>query len=347
MAVQDRTQEFRSCVTSVSKINGSVHASSRQGLLNQDQQKQRKNPRSEFSKRASSIAQEISETTSMLQRLAMLAKRKTLFDDRPVEITELTYVIKQKVSKITNNISDLQTFVNSTKNSNSAWGNKKSENQLNEHSQNVVGSLKLKIQDVAVGFQEVLEVRDQNMKASKSRTEQFISSASSSVRDNSSSPLYGGGNGSTATNNNNTNNYDDNNNNNYGENPYNNAALEKDLNNPYGGGEDYLALPQQQSAVLLEEQQDQYLSQRNNAVEAIESTIQELGGIFTQLATMVAEQGETVQRIDANTEDISMNVSGAQRELLKYYARVSSNRWLMLKAFGVIIFFFLLWVLVS
>ncbi len=33
------------------------------------------------------------------------------------------------------------------------------------------------------------------------------------------------------------------------------------------------------------------------------------------------------------------NVSGAQRELLKYYASVTSNRWLILKIFGVLIIF--------
>lgn len=54
---------------------------------------------------------------------------------------------------------------------------------------------------------------------------------------------------------------------------------------------------------------------------------------------MVAEQRETVQRIDADTYDIASNVSGAQRELLKYYTSISSNRWLMLKVFGVLIVF--------
>ena len=54
---------------------------------------------------------------------------------------------------------------------------------------------------------------------------------------------------------------------------------------------------------------------------------------------MVAEQRETVQRIAADTIDIAENVSGAQRELLKYYASISSNRWLMLKVFGVLIVF--------
>lgn len=85
--------------------------------------------------------------------------------------------------------------------------------------------------------------------------------------------------------------------------------------------------------------QDSYIQQRSTAIESIETTIAELGQIFTQLANMVAEQRETVQRIDADTHDIMSNVSGAQRELLKYYASISSNRWLMLKIFGVLIVF--------
>lgn len=85
--------------------------------------------------------------------------------------------------------------------------------------------------------------------------------------------------------------------------------------------------------------QDNYIQSRSTAIESIESTIAELGQIFSQLANMVAEQRETVQRIDADVTDISANVSGAQRELLKYYASISSNRWLMLKIFGVLIIF--------
>lgn len=85
--------------------------------------------------------------------------------------------------------------------------------------------------------------------------------------------------------------------------------------------------------------QDTYIQSRSTAIESIETTIAELGQIFTQLATMVAEQRETVQRIDADTLDIAANVGGAQRELLKYYASISSNRMLMLKVVGVLIVF--------
>jgi syntaxin 5 len=37
-----------------------------------------------------------------------VAKRKTLFDDRPVEISELTYVIKQDLASLNSQIAALQ-----------------------------------------------------------------------------------------------------------------------------------------------------------------------------------------------------------------------------------------------
>ena len=38
-------------------------------------------------------------------------------------------------------------------------------------------------------------------------------------------------------------------------------------------------------------------------MQNIEATIEEIGGIFQQLATMVAEQGETVERIDREVDN--------------------------------------------
>lgn len=85
--------------------------------------------------------------------------------------------------------------------------------------------------------------------------------------------------------------------------------------------------------------QDSYIQQRSNAIESIETTIAELGQIFTQLANMVAEQRETVQRIDENVVDIESNINAAHGELSKYLASMMSNRWLMMKMFGVLIVF--------
>ena len=77
----------------------------------------------------------------------------------------------------------------------------------------------------------------------------------------------------------------------------------------------------------------------------IEKTIVELGGIFQQLAFMVKEQEEVVHRIDSNVEDAEMNVEAAHTEILKYFKSVASNRWLMIKVFALLIFFFLVFVI--
>lgn len=84
-----------------------------------------------------------------------------------------------------------------------------------------------------------------------------------------------------------------------------------------------------------------YLESRNAALQGIEATVNELGTIYRQLATMIAEQGEQVQRIDMNIESMHLNVERGQTELVKYLKSVSSNRWLMIKIFAVLVIFIL------
>ena len=51
-----------------------------------------------------------------------------------------------------------------------------------------------------------------------------------------------------------------------------------------------------QNQLTLMEEQDTYLQSRADTMKTIESTIVELGQMFTQLATMVKEQEEIVTR---------------------------------------------------
>lgn len=102
---------------------------------------------------------------------------------------------------------------------------------------------------------------------------------------------------------------------------------------------------QQQQQMLLYDESDQYMEQRAETMQNIESTIVELGGIFQQLAHMVKEQEEMVERIDTNITDVELNVEAAHGEILKYFQSVSKNRWLMIKIFGVLILFFVFFVL--
>ncbi|KAL6533887.1 hypothetical protein OROHE_013720 [Orobanche hederae] len=96
---------------------------------------------------------------------------------------------------------------------------------------------------------------------------------------------------------------------------------------------------QQQQLVPL---QDSYMQSRAEALQNVESTIHELGNIFNQLATLVSQQGDIAIRIDENMDDTLSNVEGAQGALLKYLNSISSNRWLMIKIFFVLIFFLMI-----
>lgn len=314
---QDRTDEFRAAVRARNRIVG--------GSSRSKENLQPPASRSEFMVRASAIMKDISSTTDLLRKLTALARRRAVFDDRPAEITELSTIIKQRMSSIKQAIQGLE----SVPHGGSGWTAKSTQVQLDQHSKNVMVSLQGRLQEITGSFAEVLEERSRNMQASRTRADQYLAPAATPERPESrENPLYQ-------------------------VNQQSSQALADELysENPYATpaptDDEVLMLPQEQSVALLQDQQGSYLNSRSTAVDAIESTINELGQMFGQLSTMIAEQRDVVQRIDANTDDIALNVSGAHRELLKYYARVSSNRWLMLKSFGVILFFFFIWVIIS
>ncbi|ORX41851.1 t-SNARE [Piromyces finnis] len=101
----------------------------------------------------------------------------------------------------------------------------------------------------------------------------------------------------------------------------------------------------EQQQLLANPIHTEYLESRSQAIDSIESTIAELGQIYQHFAQILAGQRETVQRIDDNIADVEMNVEGAQTQLMKYYNNISSNRWLLLKALGIILIFFLIFVM--
>lgn len=296
--IQDRTSEFRQCVTNFNR-------------LNRDRPKKNapQPSKSAFSKRAADIARDIATATDLLKKLAELAKKKPLFDDRPVEITELTHVIKQGIFRIEGKLKALQTDV--------ASGAVPATGATSVFLKNVLQLLNTQTKNVSGEFKDVLEMRQKNEIESKERTNQFLLSTRAMGTESAS------------------------------DNPFL-LAVDSEPGVSVPSDNPYLLIPDQtQQMALLEEQSQEYLQERNRAVETIESTINEVGNLFQQLASMVSEQGEMVQRIDMDVDDIDMNIQGAQRELLKYFNGILNNRWLFLKVFGVLIFFFLLWVLVS
>ena len=92
-----------------------------------------------------------------------------------------------------------------------------------------------------------------------------------------------------------------------------------------------------------------YLHERAQAVQDIEAHMTELGSIFELLSTMITEQGEMIDRLDDNLDAAEVNVNMGYQEIVKYGQNVYemdkdlmssfSNRSLIMKLFGVLIFF--------
>ncbi|XP_023650891.1 syntaxin-5-like [Paramormyrops kingsleyae] len=295
MSCRDRTQEFLSACKSIqSQQNGFQANKPGHSPLRQ---------RSDFTLMAKKIGRDLSNTFAKLEKLTMLAKRKSLFDDKAVEIEELTYIIRQDISSLNKQIAHLQELIRSRGSQNGK--------HLQTHSNTVVVSLQSKLACMSNDFKSVLEVRTENLKQQRSRREQF-----------SNAPV------STAT---------------VHARNFDGSLLMQD--EPKKPADVSIEMDSRANHQLqLVNEQESYIQDRADTMQNIESTIVELGSIFQQLAHMVKEQEETVHRIDANVEDTQLNVDAAHGEILKYFQSVSSNRWMMIKIFLILIIFFIIFV---
>ncbi|XP_013625697.1 PREDICTED: syntaxin-32-like [Brassica oleracea var. oleracea] len=276
---------------------------------------------SEFNRRASVIGLAIHQTSQKLSKLAQLAKRSSVFDDPTREIGELTAVIKQEISGLNTALIDLQAVRNSHNDERNI------SRDTTTHSATVVDDLKNRLMDTTKEFKDVLTLRTENMKIHENRRQRFTNNPSkestnpfvrqrplaSKPAPSQPAPLPWA-NGSS-------------------------SSSSQLVPRRQGEAESSPLLQQSQQQQQMVPLQDTYMESRAEALHNVESTIHELSNIFTQLATMVSQQGEIAIRIDQNMEDTLANVEGAQSQLARYLNSISSNRWLMIKIFFVLIAF--------
>lgn len=80
-----------------------------------------------------------------------VAKRKSLFDDKSVEIQELTYIIKEDINGLNQDIAKLQKISRGTQAANGK--------HLQSHSSGVVVGLQSKLASMSTEFKNVLQIR--------------------------------------------------------------------------------------------------------------------------------------------------------------------------------------------
>ncbi|KAG8390099.1 hypothetical protein BUALT_Bualt01G0048200 [Buddleja alternifolia] len=328
---RDRTSEFVSLSNTLRRIGGNAvtppqSQSSDASAVTPD--------RSEFNKKASKIGPRIQQTSHKIDRLANLTKRSSIFDDRSKENEELSALIKNDITALNMAISDLETIQNVE----IADGNYSGDRVV--HLTAVCDDLKNRLMGVTKQFQAVLTTRKKNIKAHENRKQIFSTAVSrenplkqplNSVTEPppwlSSSDSSGGNLQSSVS-------------------VGNGAQVGNQLRRRMAT--DISPSPYMEASMLQQvvPRQESISESRTVALQNVESTISELGGIFTHLATMVAEQGEHAIRIDDNMDESLANVEGASNALLKYLNRISSNRWLMIKIFLVLILFLIIFMFV-
>ncbi|CAM8955329.1 unnamed protein product [Rhodiola kirilowii] len=332
---RDRTTEFRHLSDRLKKIDAAVDRDDTVPTTSHPTTSYR----SEFNKKASRIGLGIHETSMKITKLAKLAKRSSMFDDPIKEIQELTALIKDDITALNVAVSDLQTLQNLQL----AESNHSEDTVV--HTTAICDDLKSRLMGATKQFQNVLTTRTENIKAHESRKQMFSTNLPR-------------------------------------ENPFRQPAktvtepppwLSSAKPNAHLLNLDFHAsilcltrVPsssvqvgnqlRRRSAVenapsehaemsMLQQvvpQQENYSQGRAVALQHVESTISELSGIFTHLATMVAQQGELAIRIDDNMEESLANVEGARSAILKHLTKISSNRWLMIKIFAILIFFLMI-----
>ncbi|XP_055637954.1 syntaxin-5 isoform X2 [Toxorhynchites rutilus septentrionalis] len=315
MTARDRSTEFANAIRSLQGRN-----IQRAVNLRDPRKAKQLQSYSEFMMIAKHIGKNVASTYAKLEKLTLLAKRKTLFDDRPAEIQELTYIIKGDLNSLNQQIARLQEVSKSQRKSNTG-------KHLLSHSSNMVVALQAKLANMSSDFKQVLEVRTENLKQQKNRRDQFSQGPISSSLPPSA--MRGSTQGSLLL--------------------QEQDQVSIDMNMTVGSNSERVPLlqqqQQQQQQLVLYDESDNYVQERAETMQNIESTIVELGGIFQQLAHMVKEQEEMVERIDTNLQDVEMNVEAAHGEILKYFQSVTKNRWLMIKIFGILILFFIFFVI--
>lgn len=264
-----------------------------------------KQERTQFTILASQISRDLRETTEKLDQLTKLAKSKSLFNESKVSIE-----IQELTSIVNQDIKNLNNQISILQ----QYKNSRKNKQAGTHSDTIIDTLKSKLKTTTKEFSQVLEMRTENIKAQQKEKETLTGNSLGQSLGRKDSPLY--------------------------KSP---TSLSNFIENPQSNtGDITLNMPNQQQALQVS---NRLIASRAEAVLSIERTITELQSIFQQLAHLVAEQGELIERIDDNISNTSANVEGAQAQLLRYLNNIKSNRWLAFKMFAILILFIIIFVL--
>ena len=343
----DRTAEFHGIAEARIRLSGRAPSTARQ------------TQRSPFGASALRIGRAVHEVNKRVERLSRLANKRSLFDDPAAEIGQMSAVLKQEMSTIGASIAALARAPRGG-----------SGRQWAAHAEAVLAWLGQGLNTGSEAFQAALKQREAIQSAKETRAEKLSGVAAGVAAPSTpaagprggSSLLYRGHRRpappSAAAN---AWAHHDINASGMAAPPTCSAAYSPGLGlaTPGGAGAhgagahgdtvidmSGMMTPQPPGSGDSYAQQQAWMPRsrkhREQEVTAMQSTLADIGQMFSRFSAIVAEQGELIERIDANTEASVNNVEEAHNQILKYSKYVQGNRGLIVKTFAVLAFFIVL-----
>ena len=167
MVSRDRTGEFRSIIKSNLGHNAVVNNGIRRGATLSEINE---NAPATFTEKAKRLGRTLGDTYQKLEQLSMLASQSKLFENHSARIQELTAVIREDLCDLNRQIADLKHLSNSHK-----LDDRNNKNH-DTYSSNVLQWLQSNLANAARNFKTVLESRTENLKAQKSRRDEYFTS---------------------------------------------------------------------------------------------------------------------------------------------------------------------------
>ncbi|KAF0686299.1 Aste57867_21905 [Aphanomyces stellatus] len=302
-------------------------------------------PLSKYARVAQQISDAISQSESLLKDLANLATKKhlTVEDDPAKQISDIVDIVKKSIPPT---LQDIEMFEKAVT----------GDNQQQKHFYIVCSSLKTRMSNCGKALQEGMQSRATVIKKQSERRTKFGFTGQApsvqihtplTIRNNLNTPLH-----PTATTPLGTNHA-------HVSAPGPAAGPTQGLHPVQPQGPDAAAGMRRRpfmngatgSSYAQQQQQQNLMRHRTaqsrlNDAQNVEAMIGEIGGMYSRMTGLLANQEEMLGRIEDDMTTAHSNVEGGYEELMKYFSTVSSNRSLILKIFLVLLVFIYLFLVV-
>lgn len=356
----DRTDEFRKAINVISSFDSSSNSESECYTGTHD------NEPSAFIILSTKVHQSLLSNDIWIRKISELSDRKEFSNDPTAIMTETTHIIQQKIVSIQSSIDALKKqlveYNNSSSSSNSSSGSvgKKTSLQHNSnHYKYVLESLTKVLADQIERYKSSIKVHSEHVNERKKRVVKYGQVNAEQILLNNqaaSYAMFSNPKNTPIAAYNDTNRISSSSSNSSGQVSVAASSIEKSQEmrrRALGGNTPYMHSSSSNSSNNsniqdnMQMKQQQHVNRnRSNQAEKIEQSIAQMGQLFTQMAAVVMEQGETISRIEDDIEEGLMDTIEGHKNLIDFYEITKGNRGMIVKVFLLLILFifiFLIW----